>query len=899
MSQVDKSVVSPGLRKLLIVLFFLFAVLIVDSVYLSSITFLEWIDEITAVGDSGSIDNTSPTYQGTVYQLAFLAHLILGFVVIIPTIIFIFLHLRKAINRPNRLAVKLGLLLFLTVVLLLVSGILLTRGLPGFEIVHPTKREVMYWLHVVTPLLACWLFVMHRLAGSRIRWRVGGLVVSLSFVVSVGVFVFVEAPVKPTPEGNFLPSLARTDTGLLIPSNALMREDYCASCHSDIHAQWEVSAHRFSSFNNPAYLFSVRNTRQAALLNDGDVRASRFCAGCHDPVPLFSGAFDEVDFDDENHPTAHAGITCVSCHAIEQLGSPRGNADYVIAAPEEYPFAFSDNTYLSFINGLLIKGKPQLHKDTFLKPLHKSSEFCGTCHKVHIPEVLNKYKWLRGQNHYDSFLLSGVSGHGVQSFYYPEKAIDNCSECHMPLVKSQDFGASVNDDSTSLTVHGHQFPAANTAIPYLLGMPDDVNEAHERMLKDSLRVDIFGIRAGSDIDIPIVAPIRPELPSLEAGNVYLLDIVIRSLTIGHLFTEGTADSNQVWLEVIVTQDGEVIGNSGLIDIENGRLDPLSHLVNAYVLDREGNRIDRRNAEDIFTKLYDHQIPPGAADTVHYRLEMPERIQDDVTVTAKLKYRKFDTTYLQAFQGEEFTKNDLPIVTIAEDSVLFSSAVAVAEENVWQRWNDYGIGMLRKGAYRQAESAFQKVRDLGRPEGPLNLSRVFIKEGRLEEAAISLNEAASKGAYPWSVTWFSALVDMQNGEFDSAIEGLLALVKTQFNDARQRGFDFSLDYRLQNKLAQAYFEKSKMEEQDEIWRNKAEAHYKAALALDPENAVAHYGLSQLYALSGSTQLATQHRKLHEDYRVDDNAHDLAIAIARKNDPAANFAAESIVIYNLER
>ena len=124
------------------------------------------------------------------------------------------------------------------------------------------------------------------------------------------------------------------------------------------------------------------------------------CAGCHDPVPLFSGAFDEVDFDDENHPTAHAGITCVSCHAIEQLGSPRGNADYVISAPEEYPFAFSENKYLAFVNGLLIKGKPQLHKESFLKPLHKTSEFCGTCHKVHIPEALNKYKWLR-QNHYD------------------------------------------------------------------------------------------------------------------------------------------------------------------------------------------------------------------------------------------------------------------------------------------------------------------------------------------------------------------------------------------------------------------------------------------------------------------------------------------------------------------
>ncbi|HBO50615.1 MAG TPA: hypothetical protein DD471_01420, partial [Planctomycetes bacterium] len=62
---------------------------------------------------------------------------------------------------------------------------------------------------------------------------------------------------------------------------------------------------------------------------------------------------------------------------------------------------------------LLIKGKPAFHKRTFLKPVHQTTEFCGTCHKVHLPEELNKYKWLRGQNHYDAYHLSGVSGHGV------------------------------------------------------------------------------------------------------------------------------------------------------------------------------------------------------------------------------------------------------------------------------------------------------------------------------------------------------------------------------------------------------------------------------------------------------------------------------------------------------
>ena len=81
----------------------------------------------------------------------------------------------------------------------------------------------------------------------------------------------------------------------------------------------------------------------------------------------------------------------------------------------------------------LVKAKPEFHKKTFLKPLHKTAEFCGTCHKVHLPPELNHYKWLRGQNHYDTFLLSGVSGHGVQSFYYPPKAQANCNGCHMPL----------------------------------------------------------------------------------------------------------------------------------------------------------------------------------------------------------------------------------------------------------------------------------------------------------------------------------------------------------------------------------------------------------------------------------------------------------------------------------
>src|SRR5262249_33279966 len=156
----------------------------------------------------------------------------------------------------------------------------------------------------------------------------------------------------------------------------------------------------------------------------------------------------------------------------------------------------------------------------------------------------------------------------------------------------------------------------------LLGMPEDVIVAHRKVLGDALRVDLFGLREGGTVAGPLIAPLRPNLPALVPGKAYLLETVLRTLKVGHQFTQGTADSNEVWLHVPVLDGDRIIGRSGALDPNDGAVDPWSHFVNAWVLDREGNRIDRRNPEDIFTPLYDNQIPPGAADVVHYRFVVP-------------------------------------------------------------------------------------------------------------------------------------------------------------------------------------------------------------------------------------------------------------------------------------
>ncbi len=919
--------VGPRLRVVLVIVLAGFLLISLNSLYLAGVTLTEWW--------------TGSSFQGLFYQYMFLFHLAAGFALTAPIIAFLYIHGRAVWHRRNRAAVRAGQALMAAVVVLLVSGLVLTR-FDFFAINDPTVRRLAYWAHLLAPIAAVWLFVLHRLAGPPIRWRVGGRIAALGALAVVGA-IFVEANrgsagSDGASEADFSPALVRTASGDHLDADVLMQDAYCADCHGDTHESWSNSAHRFSSFNNPVYRFSVNNTRSALLARDGHPQATRFCAGCHDPVPLLSGRLDEPGFDLGSGPEASAGITCTACHAITAVNSPRGNADYTIEAPEHYPFAFSDNASLRWVNAQLIKAKPEFHRRTFLKPVHETTEFCGSCHKVHIPESLNAYKWLRGQNHYDAFLLSGVSGHGVTSFYYPERAEPNCNGCHMTPEPSADFGAKAYPGFDTPAIRNHLFPSANTGIAHMLGLPDTVLDAHRAMLEGSVRVDLVALRGDGQVDGELIGPVGPEVPALEPGREYLLEVVLRTLTLGHMLTQGTSDSNELWVEIEVLHEGRVIARSGGLDPQDASVDPWSHFVNTYMLDREGQRIERRNVEDIFVALYNHQIPPGAADVVHYRLRVPEGLEGELTVRAALHYRKFDTRLLAAVEGTDFVRNDLPISTLGSDEVVFPIGVDAASSPatviamatgtatematdaatematatatgtpLWMRLNDYGIGALRKPErrqLRQAEELFARVEALGESIGALNLARVYLEEGRLDEAAEALGRAEQhdRPPVPWSLAWFSGRLLFEQGRFPAAIEALEALHETRFAAARERGFDFSRDYRLSNQIGLAWAELALQQptaEDRKAALDESARWFDKSLALDPENVEAHYQLARIKRELGDADAAAFHAAEHRRYRVDDNARDSAIASARRSDAAADHAANAVVIYDLQR
>src|SRR5262245_50045897 len=350
--------VSSRLKVLLAFIFLAVAALGATGAYLSSI---RWLDSLTG-----------KTYTTPFKYWMLLAHLVIGFVALVPFLAFGILHWYSARTRPNRLAVRLGVSLFLVGVLVCVTGIGLIRieGLPQLR-TETLAHSTVLWLHLLLPILGVALYIMHRRAGPDIQWRWGytwGGVVGI-FVVSMLVFHGMDPNAwfkQGSIEGRvyFRPSEALTPDGNFIRPEALMMDTYCMKCHQDIYNDHLHSAHKFSSFSNPAYLFSVRETRKVGMERDGHVKASRWCAGCHDPVPFFGGVFEDPTEDPKfdpkrdglrlqryrefeeviagarhpaDSPVSSAGITCVVCHGITHVNSPIGNAAFTIEEPQHYP----------------------------------------------------------------------------------------------------------------------------------------------------------------------------------------------------------------------------------------------------------------------------------------------------------------------------------------------------------------------------------------------------------------------------------------------------------------------------------------------------------------------------------------------------------------------------------
>lgn len=726
------------------------------------------------------------------------------------------------------------------------------------------------------------------------------------------------------PQGMFFPSSAFTQDADTIPGYFFSRSETCgrSGCHPDLVAQWQSSAHRFSSFNNQWYRKSIEYMQDV-----NGLEAPKWCAGCHDQALLFSGLMAKPVSEVLHLPEAHAGTGCMSCHSIRSVTGTMGNGGIEIAYPLLHDIATSENRLVQILHDFALRIDPEPHRRAFLKPLHRrqSAEFCSACHKVHLDAPVNNYRWVRGFNTYDNWQASGVSGFGARSFYQPDEPLD-CRSCHMPMVASEDAG---NDNGF---IRSHRFVAANTALPVANRDDEQLQATIDFLKADRLRVDVFAIVGGATeegasirttgpvepattfpagdeqgLEVgaggietrldPIIAPLRPGMTTLRKGSSVRLDVVVRSLSVGHFFPSGTVDAQEAWLEVkVVDSNDEVVFWSGRVEDEGrGRVDQSAHFYRSRLVDAHANPINKRNAWAARSTVYVNLIPPGSADVAHYRLDIPPSTTNTLRVIASVHYRKFDWWHNRfAYAGVPDTNNrdaevsphfddrswvftgsmenvsgqvkhvpDLPIVTMASDTVqlrigpILDSGETFTDRSDRERWNDYGIALLREGDLKAAERAFRKVVRIepSYSDGWVNLARVFLRDGNIDEAAemVALADSVSPGFY--KARYFRALVSKARGAYGRAIEDLIAVSRR-----------FPHDRVVLGQLGRIYFLDGQLP--------AAIDAFNEVLRIDPEDLGAHYNLMLIQRALGNEGLAGEYELRYRRFKADERAPSIA-------------------------
>ena len=734
----------------------------------------------------------------------------------------------------------------------------------------------------------------------------------------------------------FAPSSATTNTGGTIPADFFLTSETCGRCHADIYEQWNASAHHFSSFNNQWYRRSIEYMQEVV-----GTTPSKWCAGCHDHAVFFNGRFDRPIVEQIDTPEAQAGLGCTSCHSIVHVGSTMGQGDFTIEYPPLHDLAASGQPLLRSLHDLLLRLAPGPHRDTFMKPFHReqSAEFCSSCHKVHLDLPVNDYRWVRGFNEYDNWQASGVSGQGARSFYYPETP-QTCSSCHMPLVRSDDPAARDG------YVRSHRFPGANTAVPFVNRDREQLEAVQDFLRAGQVSIDVFGITRVTGAPAPaaavvpgaepalsstfpvgeeslqfgagrrlpggpapaeVVAPLDLSPVAVRRGESVRLEVVVRTRNVGHFFPGGTVDAFDVWVELEAVDDrGRVLLHSGeAADGGSGPVEPGAHFYRSLQLDENGNPINKRNAWATRSVAYVRLIPPGAADTVHYRLEIPEDAGDRITLRARVNYRKFAWWFTQwAFAGVRDPSDPAPSVTSAHDdgrwvftgdtsgvsgevkaipdiptTVMAEATAALTvvgadaplppplvlppgDARQRGRWNDYGIGLLLQGDLRGAEAAFRQVMaiDPDYPDGPVNAARARLQEGDVDAAIPLLEQALALEPDLARAHFFLGTALRALGRYEEALRHL-AVARDQYpRDRVVLGQIGRLQF-----LDRQY--------------DAAVATYESVLEIDPEDVSAHYNLMLAQQGAGNREEAMRERALYERFKADEAAQAITGAFRR--------------------
>ncbi len=676
----------------------------------------------------------------------------------------------------------------------------------------------------------------------------------------------------------FYPSNATTDTGEFIDPSTVPAASYCQHCHQASYHEWRESAHSNSN-RAPWYLRNVN-----LLTAEKGIGFTRHCESCHNPVATMAGALTE------GQPAKRAydqdGVTCMTCHSIQKVDT-RGTGSYVMAQPAVLVDENGAPIYRK-VSDAEILAHLDRHSAAVMKPFYRTSEFCASCHKAALPQTLNGYKWQRAISLYDEWQNSSFAKQSPLPFYVKDSA-STCQTCHMqrdPL-QGVDYGAKHG------TLASHRWLGANTVVPQYYKYPDQAAAVVQFLQSAVFNVDIFGLEAtpptaaaaaqgarpASEPDpapaAALVAPLGTAAYSLTPGQYVVLSVVIQNKGAAHSHVPEQRDMYESWVDFTVKDAaGKTLAESGGINAQQ-QLDPAAHSFTNRLINKAGELNGHHEVWNNRIVAYNNTIQSGRSQLVRYGFTLPKQMDGGVTVTATVRYRRFNQHFMDFGAGEPEGKHySQPIVDMVSASrTLYAGdnkpvPPGTAENKEWMRWNNYGIALLDAQQYSLSEAAFARVAQL-RPDYPdayTNIGLVDLQWQRYRDAMPALEKAlalAPENSVPRArALYYRALVERNAGDVGAAITDLLK-VAALFPRSRDAHRELGFTYYQQHRYAQA------------------RAEYETVQSIDPDDLAAHYNLAILYRRLGEKDKAAEQSAYFADQKDDPAGSVYALAYLRKH------------------
>ena len=396
---------------------------------------------------------------------------------------------------------------------------------------------------------------------------------------------------------------------------------------------------------------------------------------------------------------------------------------------------------------------------------------------------MNDYKWLRAFTVYDEWQGASFTKQSPLPFYRKD-AVSTCQTCHMT---PEAVAAGVTEPGAKDgTIHSHRWLGGNTLIPAYYHFDEQADKIANFLKngpdgKGVFNVDIFALEKESAEATPrnkvLIAPLGLTSFSFTPGETLIADVVMQNKGIGHSFIPEQRDFYESWMDFTVKDSsGKVLAQSGFLQ-PDGYLDPSAHSFTNRLINIKGELNDLHQIWHTRVLAYNNTIQSGRSQLVRYRFRLPKNVTGSVSITATVKYRRFDQHFVDyAMDQKDYPQ---PVIDVASESRTLNIGAnppvtpAQNENPEWMRWNNYGIGLLDAQQYQASVQAFEHVAAL-RPDyadAYTNMAVVEIAWERYSEAGANVAKALAILPGDPRALFYRALVERFSGHVPEAIARL--------------------------------------------------------------------------------------------------------------------------------